>query len=117
VDDFAIEQRHHTFQAFDLLIGALVEVAVPRSNACSLAYFEGTDLIFEKHLSRTPSGVADSVLYLLADGSVNENRRQLIDILDRVVASLRQSIAGLDGGSSVVGQCSVHIFHPARHRR
>ena len=117
MDDFAIEQRHHAFQAFDLLIGAGEEVAVPHSNACSLAYFEGTDLIFEKDLSRTPCGVADSVPYLLADDSVNENRRQLIDILDRAVASLRQSIAGLDGGSSVVGQCSVHIFHLARHRR
>jgi len=54
----------------------------------------GTDLIFEKHLSRTPCGVADSVPYLLADGSVNEDRRRLIDILDRSEAGVtNQQIA------------------------
>ena len=58
VDDFAIEQRHQAFQVFDLLIGDGVEVAVPHSNVGSFAYLQGPDLIFEKHLARTPGGVA-----------------------------------------------------------
>ena len=58
VDYFAIEQRHQAFQVFDLLIGDGVEVAVPHRNVGSFAYLKGTDLIFEKHLARTPGGVA-----------------------------------------------------------
>ena len=58
VDYFAIEQRHQTFQVFYLLSGDGVEVAVPHRNVGSFAHLEGTDLIFEKHLARTPVGVA-----------------------------------------------------------
>jgi hypothetical protein len=39
-DYFPIEQRHHTFQVFDLLIGDGVEVAIPHGDVGSFAYLK-----------------------------------------------------------------------------
>src|SRR5262249_32139837 len=58
VDYFAIQQGHHTFQVLDLFRREGVEVPIPDSEIGFFAYLKSTNLVFEKHLARTPCGVA-----------------------------------------------------------